>query len=125
MQPLLFYLKFISKQTVVFSNDFIKHLIFFPFLLLLVARLFTPKIASFYEEFYRSKGVKFVKGTVLTSFDFDSNDKVKPVACFTLVVFSLKAVRRRVCLNCFFIYLFLNISNLNFTRYFVNANSVY
>lgn len=44
-----------------------------------MARLFTAKIASFYEEFYRSKGVKFVKGTVLTSFDFDSNDKMTAV----------------------------------------------
>ncbi|KAL3346879.1 hypothetical protein AABB24_025364 [Solanum stoloniferum] len=44
-----------------------------------MARLFTPKIASFYEEFYRSKGVKFVKGTVLTSFDFDSNEKMTAV----------------------------------------------
>ncbi|XP_060191525.1 monodehydroascorbate reductase 4, peroxisomal [Lycium barbarum] len=44
-----------------------------------MARLFTPKIASFYEEFYQSKGVKFVKGTVLTSFDFDSNQKVTAV----------------------------------------------
>ncbi|XP_047969157.1 monodehydroascorbate reductase 4, peroxisomal isoform X3 [Salvia hispanica] len=41
-----------------------------------MARLFTPKIAAFYEEFYQSKGVKFVKGTVLTSFDFNSDGKV-------------------------------------------------
>lgn len=42
-----------------------------------VARLFTPKIASYYEEFYQSKGIKFVKGTVLTSFDFNSDGKVR------------------------------------------------
>lgn len=42
-----------------------------------MARLFTPKIASLYEDFYRAKGVKFVKGTVLTSFEFDSNKKVR------------------------------------------------
>lgn len=42
-----------------------------------VARLFTPKIASLYEDYYRAKGVKFIKGTVLTSFEFDSNGKVK------------------------------------------------
>lgn len=42
-----------------------------------VARLFTPKIANLYEEYYRAKGVKFVKGTVLTSFEFDSNRKVR------------------------------------------------
>ncbi|XP_057791685.1 monodehydroascorbate reductase 4, peroxisomal [Salvia miltiorrhiza] len=41
-----------------------------------MARLFTPKIAAFYEEFYQSKGVKFVKGTVLTSFDFNADGKV-------------------------------------------------
>ncbi|CAA7046613.1 unnamed protein product [Microthlaspi erraticum] len=44
-----------------------------------MARLFTPKIASLYEDFYRAKGVKFVKGTVLTSFEFDSNKKVTGV----------------------------------------------
>lgn len=41
-----------------------------------VARLFTPKIASYYEDYYKSKGVKFIKGTVLSSFDIDSNGKV-------------------------------------------------
>ena len=42
----------------------------------IVPRLFTPKIASFYEDYYKGKGVEFVKGTVLTSFDMDSNGKV-------------------------------------------------
>lgn len=42
----------------------------------LVPRLFTPKIANFYEDYYKSKGVEFVKGTVLSSFDVDSNGKV-------------------------------------------------
>ena len=41
-----------------------------------VARLLTPKIASYYEEYYKSRGIKFVKGTVLSSFDFDDNGKV-------------------------------------------------
>lgn len=41
-----------------------------------MARLFTPKIASFYEDYYKSKGVKFIKGTVLSSFETDSNGKV-------------------------------------------------
>lgn len=41
-----------------------------------VPRLFTPKIASFYEDYYKSKGVEFVKGTVLSSFDVNSNGKV-------------------------------------------------
>ncbi|KAL2943202.1 Monodehydroascorbate reductase 4 peroxisomal, partial [Bienertia sinuspersici] len=42
----------------------------------LVPRLFTTKIADYYEEYYKSKGIKFVKGTVLTSFEFDSSKKV-------------------------------------------------
>ncbi|KAL9254970.1 Monodehydroascorbate reductase 4, peroxisomal-like protein [Drosera capensis] len=42
-------------------------------------RLFTPKIANYYEEYYKDKGIKFVKGTVLTSFDVDSDRKVKAV----------------------------------------------
>lgn len=41
-----------------------------------MARLFTPKIASYYEEFFISKGVKFIKGTTLASFDFDADMKV-------------------------------------------------
>ncbi|XP_022871169.1 monodehydroascorbate reductase 4, peroxisomal-like, partial [Olea europaea var. sylvestris] len=44
-----------------------------------VARLFTTKIASYYEEFYKSRGVKFIKGTVLTSFDFNTDGKVTAV----------------------------------------------
>ncbi|GAB2236230.1 hypothetical protein Droror1_Dr00027969 [Drosera rotundifolia] len=42
-------------------------------------RLFTPKIANYYEEYYKDKGIKFVKGTVLTSFDVDSDRKVEAV----------------------------------------------
>lgn len=42
-------------------------------------RLFTTKIANYYEEYYKAKGIKFIKGTVLTSFDFDSNGKVTAV----------------------------------------------
>ncbi|KAG7016197.1 Monodehydroascorbate reductase 4, peroxisomal, partial [Cucurbita argyrosperma subsp. argyrosperma] len=38
-------------------------------------RLFTPKIASFYEDYYKSKGVEFVKGTALSSFDMDADGK--------------------------------------------------
>ncbi|XP_031116349.1 monodehydroascorbate reductase 4, peroxisomal-like [Ipomoea triloba] len=44
-----------------------------------MARLFTPKIASYYEEFFISKGVKFIKGTTLASFDFDADNKVDTV----------------------------------------------
>ncbi|KAA3455947.1 monodehydroascorbate reductase 4, peroxisomal-like [Gossypium australe] len=42
-------------------------------------RLFTPKIASYYEDYYQSKGVKFIRGTILSSFEFDSNGKVTAV----------------------------------------------
>ncbi|KDP46430.1 hypothetical protein JCGZ_10270 [Jatropha curcas] len=44
-----------------------------------MARLFTPKIASYYEDYYRSKGVNFIKGTVLSSLDMDSDGKVTAV----------------------------------------------
>ncbi|MQL75819.1 hypothetical protein Taro_008211 [Colocasia esculenta] len=44
-----------------------------------MARLFTPKIAEFYEEYYESKGVNFIKGTVLTSFENSSDGKVTAV----------------------------------------------
>ncbi|WOL02922.1 monodehydroascorbate reductase 4, peroxisomal [Canna indica] len=44
-----------------------------------MARLFTPKIAEFYENYYNSKGVEFIKGNVLTSFENDSDGKVKAV----------------------------------------------
>ncbi|PWA52103.1 FAD/NAD-linked reductase, dimerization domain, FAD/NAD(P)-binding domain protein [Artemisia annua] len=41
-----------------------------------MGRLFTPKIASYYEDFYKSKGVNFIKGTALSSFMFNSTRKV-------------------------------------------------
>ncbi|KAI8533682.1 hypothetical protein RHMOL_Rhmol10G0027900 [Rhododendron molle] len=44
-----------------------------------MARLFTPKIASYYEDYYIAKGVKFIKGTVMSSFDMDSDGKVTAV----------------------------------------------
>ncbi|XAR51875.1 Monodehydroascorbate reductase (NADH) [Bertholletia excelsa] len=44
-----------------------------------MARLFTPKIASYYEEHYKAKGVKFIKGTVLSSFDMNDDGKVTAV----------------------------------------------
>ncbi|XP_074558299.1 monodehydroascorbate reductase 2, peroxisomal-like [Curcuma longa] len=44
-----------------------------------MGRLFTPKIAEYYENYYKSKGVKFIKGSVLTSFENDSEGKVKAV----------------------------------------------
>ncbi|KAK8631479.1 hypothetical protein V6N13_028265 [Hibiscus sabdariffa] len=42
-------------------------------------RLFSPKIATYYEDYYESKGVKFIRGTILSSFEFDSNGKVTAV----------------------------------------------
>eukprot|EP00262_Sarcandra_glabra_P017974 TRINITY_DN631_c0_g1_i1.p1 TRINITY_DN631_c0_g1~~TRINITY_DN631_c0_g1_i1.p1 ORF type:complete len:476 (+),score=77.73 TRINITY_DN631_c0_g1_i1:61-1488(+) len=44
-----------------------------------MARLFTPKIADYYEDYYKSKGVKFIKGTVLSSFENNSEGKVTAV----------------------------------------------
>ncbi|KAG0484229.1 hypothetical protein HPP92_008308 [Vanilla planifolia] len=44
-----------------------------------MARLFTPKIADFYEAYYESRGVDFIKGTVLSSFENDSDGKVTAV----------------------------------------------
>ncbi|KAH6792139.1 monodehydroascorbate reductase 4 [Perilla frutescens var. hirtella] len=45
----------------------------------LLSRLFTPKIARYYEDFYQSKGVKFIKGTAAASFDFNSDGQVTAV----------------------------------------------
>ncbi|GAQ86404.1 monodehydroascorbate reductase [Klebsormidium nitens] len=44
-----------------------------------MARLFTPEIAQFYEDRYRKKGVKFVKGTVMAAFEKSSSGKVAAV----------------------------------------------
>ncbi|KAE8718217.1 putative monodehydroascorbate reductase [Hibiscus syriacus] len=44
-----------------------------------VPRLFTPKIATYYEDYYQSRGVKFIRGTIPSSFEFDSNGKVTAV----------------------------------------------
>lgn len=48
------------KVTVVFPG---KHL---------MANLFTPKIAEFYENYYESKGVTFIKGTAVSSLQISS-----------------------------------------------------
>lgn len=45
-------------------------------LIFTVARLFTAKMAEFYENYYKARGVKFVKGNVLTSFENDPSGKV-------------------------------------------------
>ncbi|KAK9004071.1 hypothetical protein V6N11_001885 [Hibiscus sabdariffa] len=42
-------------------------------------RLFSAKIATYYEDYYESKGVKFIRGTILSSFEFDSNGQVTAV----------------------------------------------
>ncbi|GMH14375.1 hypothetical protein Nepgr_016216 [Nepenthes gracilis] len=42
-------------------------------------RLFTPEIANYYEDYYEAKGVKFIKGTALTSFDVNADGKVTGV----------------------------------------------
>ncbi|KAL3693480.1 hypothetical protein R1sor_007131 [Riccia sorocarpa] len=44
-----------------------------------MARLFTPEIAAFYEDYYQSRGVTFKKGTVMGSFERDSQGKVEAV----------------------------------------------
>lgn len=44
-----------------------------------MARLFTPEIAAFYEDYYRKKGVEFIKGTVMASFESDAEKKVTAV----------------------------------------------
>uniref|UniRef100_A0A803NWG4 Uncharacterized protein n=1 Tax=Cannabis sativa TaxID=3483 RepID=A0A803NWG4_CANSA len=38
------------------------------------------KIANYYEEYYKSKGVNFVKGTVLSSFEIDTRWEVRQLA---------------------------------------------
>ncbi|KAF3453618.1 hypothetical protein FNV43_RR04059 [Rhamnella rubrinervis] len=42
-------------------------------------RLFSPAIASFYEEYYSNKGIKLIKGTVAVEFEVGSNGEVKTV----------------------------------------------
>ena len=56
-----------------------------------MARLFTPKIAAYYEDYYKSKGVEFIQGTVVSSFEIDSAGKVKnsPAACLLGVLFDI------------------------------------
>ncbi|KAG6495788.1 hypothetical protein ZIOFF_043616 [Zingiber officinale] len=46
---------------------------------ILVPRLFTPEIASFYEGYYANKGIKIVKGTVAAGFDSNSIGDVTAV----------------------------------------------
>ncbi|CAN6545157.1 unnamed protein product [Malus baccata var. baccata] len=62
-----------------------------------VARLFTPKIASFYEKFYGFKGVKFVKRTILSSFDIDSDGKMDTNEDFKSVF--LEMLHREICVG--------------------------
>jgi len=41
-----------------------------------VPRLFTPEIASFYESYYKGKGVNIIKGTSVTAFEKDDQGNV-------------------------------------------------
>ncbi|CAN6246403.1 unnamed protein product [Urochloa humidicola] len=41
-----------------------------------MGRLFTPKIAEFYENYYTSKGVTFIKGNAVSSLEISSSGKV-------------------------------------------------
>lgn len=69
-----------SSISTEFQAMFILHFpLFVIFLIFSVPRLFTTKIADYYEDYYKDKGVKFVKGTVLTSFEFDSSGKVNTI----------------------------------------------
>lgn len=43
---------------------------------LAVPRLFTSGIASFYEGYYKNKGINIIKGTVAVGFTSDSNGEV-------------------------------------------------
>lgn len=42
-------------------------------------RLFTPEIAAFYENFYKEKGVKIIKGTLAAGFESNEAGEVKTV----------------------------------------------
>jgi monodehydroascorbate reductase (NADH) len=42
----------------------------------IMSRLFDPELASFYETFYASKGIKIIKGVVAESFRGDANGAV-------------------------------------------------
>ncbi|KAH7415863.1 hypothetical protein KP509_14G063500 [Ceratopteris richardii] len=44
-----------------------------------MARLFTPEIAAFYEEYYKKRGVEFIKGTVMSSFESDAEKKITAI----------------------------------------------
>jgi len=55
------------KVTMVFPEPFV------------MPRLFTPELASFYEGYYESKGVKIIKGTVVSAFEKDDDGHVSKV----------------------------------------------
>ncbi|KAG6557145.1 hypothetical protein Mapa_001072 [Marchantia paleacea] len=44
-----------------------------------MARLFTPEIAAFYEQYYEKRGVTFKKGTVMSGFERNDQGKVEAV----------------------------------------------
>ncbi|BBN04823.1 monodehydroascorbate reductase (NADH) [Marchantia polymorpha subsp. ruderalis] len=45
----------------------------------IMARLFTPEIAAFYEQYYEKRGVTFKKGTVMSGFERNDQGKVEAV----------------------------------------------
>ncbi|KAB1209161.1 putative monodehydroascorbate reductase, cytoplasmic isoform 2 [Morella rubra] len=61
-----------------------------------MARLFTAKMANYYKGFYKSKGVTFIKGTVLSSFDMDPNGKIPkdPSTLLQVIAVNLKDVTK-------------------------------
>lgn len=89
--------------------QFVVNFVSFTFLSL-VGRLFTPKIASYYEDYYNSKGVKFVKGTVLSSFEFNSEEKVNLLMLlqtlqFLLVHLALQQICKICLLSCIVLFI--------------------
>lgn len=63
---------------ILWSNSFthVYHLLTSHWCLFAVPRLFTPEIASFYEKYYKGKGVNIIKGTSVTAFEKDDQGNV-------------------------------------------------
>jgi len=55
-----------------------------------VGRLFTPKIAEFYENYYTSKGVTFIKGTTVSSLEISSGKVSFRCLSLKFTVYDLK-----------------------------------
>lgn len=66
-----------------------------------VSRLFTSKIASFYEGYYANKGFKIIKGTIASGFDSIANEDVSLAKSFEFLLLNDKSDAHEVCrLNC-------------------------